>query len=71
MFVVPEQMLALPLMVPGVAGVLVAVTANVCAEDVPQELLAATVMLPLVALAVVVIVDVVDAPVQPLGNVQV
>jgi hypothetical protein len=48
------------------------VTANVCAADDPHEaLLAATEMLPLVVLAVVVMAVVVEVPVQPPGSVHV
>ena len=47
------------------------VTANVCVADVPQLLLAVTVMFPLAPLAVVVIEFVVEVPVQPPGNVHV
>ena len=61
----------LPLIVPGVAGAFIETTANVCAADEPQALLAVTVMLPLVAFAAVVIDAVVDVPVQPLGSVHV
>lgn len=67
----PEHILALPLIVPGVAGALVVATASVCTADEPQALLAVTAMLPLVALAAVVIDAVVDVPVQPLGSVHV
>ena len=47
------------------------VTVNVLAMLLPQALLAVTVMVPLVALAVVEIDVVVDEPVHPEGNVQV
>lgn len=58
-------------MVPGVARAVLTVIANDCAADVPQLLLADTVMLPLVVLAVVVIEVDVDEPVHPLGSVHV
>ena len=41
------------------------------ADEVPQALLAVTVMLPAVEFAIAVIELVVDVPVQPLGNVHV
>ena len=47
------------------------VMAKVDAVDDPQALLAVTLTLPEVALVVVVILVVVDVPVQPPGNVQV
>ena len=47
------------------------VTARVCVVEEPHVLLAVTEILPLVALAVVVIDVVVDVPVQPPGKVQV
>ena len=71
MFELPEQIIVLPLMVPGVAGAVLTVTANACAVDEPQVLLAETVMFPPVVLAVAVIEVVVEEPVQPLGNVHV
>lgn len=55
----------------GLAGAAFTVTANVCMGDEPHKLFAVTAMLPPTKLAVVVIVVVVDVPVQPLGNVQV
>jgi hypothetical protein len=58
-------------MVPGVDGIVFTVIASVCGALFPQELFAVTVMFPEVALAVVVILLVVDAPVHPPGNVQV
>ena len=71
-FELPEQMVAVPPIAPGVAGVAV-LTVMACddADDVPQPLLAVTVILPAVELAVAVIEVVVDVPVQPLGNVHV
>ena len=59
------------MIVPGWAGMMTGVTANVCAVDVPQALDAVTVMFPAVALAVAVSNVVVVEPVQPLGKVQV
>jgi hypothetical protein len=46
-------------------------TESTCAVDKPQILFAVTETFPLVAFAVVVIEDVVEVPVQPLGNVHV
>lgn len=46
-------------------------TASVLTDDKPQELFAVTLIFPLVELAVVVMLLVVDVPVQPDGNVQV
>lgn len=68
---VPEQMVAVPVMTPGAAGVVFTTIASVAAAELPQALLAVTVMLPPVELAVAVIELVVDVPVQPLGNVHV
>ena len=70
-FELPEQIIVLPLMVPGAAGAELTVTATDCAADVPQVLLAATETFPLVVLAVAVTELVVEEPVQPLGRVQV
>ena len=56
---------------PGVAGMLIAVTLNVCAGEEPQELLAMTVTLPAVALAVALMEVLVELPVHPPGNDQV
>ena len=63
-------MAVLPDIVPGVAGMTVLLTPNVCAEEVPQELLAVTEMFPLEEPAVVLIEFVVEAPVHPDGKVQ-
>ena len=68
---VPAQTVVLPEIVPGAAGIEFTVTASVCGELFPQELLAVTVIFPEVALAVIEILLVVDVPVQPEGNVQV
>ena len=67
----PEQTVVVPLIAAGIAGGTLTVTANVCAADEPQLLLAVTVTLPLILPAVAVIEVVVDVPVQPPGNVQV
>ena len=64
-------MVVVPLIAPGVAGMVFTTIACNEAADVPHPLLAVTVMLPAVALAVGVIETVVDVPVQPLGNVHV
>ena len=63
--------MASPLIGPGCAGVLFTVTANVCAGDEPQILLAVTETFPLVILAVVLIELVVEVPVHPEGSVHV
>ena len=60
-----------PLIAPGVAGVADTVTASVCAVELPHPLFAVTDTLPLVALAVAMILFVVDVPDHPLGSVQV
>ena len=67
----PEQMVAVPLIAPGVAGGVFTAMACDDAALVPHEFVAVTVTLPLVALAVVLMLLVVDVPVHPLGNVQV
>ena len=67
----PEQIVVVPLIAPGVAGVAFTTIAWEDAADVPHELVAVTVTLPLVELAAAVIELVVDVPVQPLGNVHV
>ena len=64
-------MVVVPLIAPGVAGMVFTTIACDAADDVPHALLAVTVTLPEVALAVAVIELVVDVPVQPLGNVHV
>ena len=58
-------------MLPGMAGALFTVMLNVWADEVPQVLLATTVILPLLELAVVFMEVVVELPVHPPGNVQV
>ena len=55
----------------GAAGKGLTVIKSVCAADVPQALLAATVMFPPLALAVAFIELVVEVPVHPLGSNQV
>jgi hypothetical protein len=67
----PEQIAVAPDMDPGIAGIVLTVTPKVCAVLEPQVLLAVTVMLPLVALAVVLILKVVLVPDHPPGRVQV
>jgi hypothetical protein len=71
MFELPEQIVVLPVIGPGVAGMVFTVTAKVRGVDVPHVLLAVTVTFPLVVLATAVMDVVVDVPVQPPGNVQV
>lgn len=71
MFVVPEQIGVVPLIIPGVAGAVFTTIALVCAADVPQEFVAVTVIFPLVAFAVAFILVVIDAPVHPPGMVHV
>ena len=61
----------MPLIAPGVEGIVFTVTLNVCAAELPQVFAAITKTLPLVALAVVVITLVIEIPVQPPGKVQV
>lgn len=58
-----------PEIVPGVGGGVPIVTANVCAGEFPQALLAMTVTVPAVAAAVAMMVSVADVPVHPLGSV--
>lgn len=62
----------LPEIDPGVAGIVLSLTsAKLAAEEFPQVLLAVTVTFPSVALAVAVILFVVDVPLHPPGKVQV
>ena len=70
-FVLPEQMVALPVIAPGEAGAVAIVTARICAEDVLLQPLAATETFPPVEFAVAFMEVVVEVPVQPLGIVQV
>jgi hypothetical protein len=67
----PEHILALPLITPGTAGGVFTVINSVFGNDDPQTLFAVTEIFPFVVSAVVLIVFVVEVPVQPLGNVQV
>ena len=60
----------LPVIVPGCTGTLLTVSASEVVAEVPQPFCAATVMLPLFAPMVTVIVVSVELPVVPLGNVQ-
>ena len=64
----PLHKVAVPLIAPGRAGTVVTVTANVCAEEVPQLLPAVTETVPPADPAVVMMVLVVDVPVQPFGS---
>jgi hypothetical protein len=71
--VVPEQIAEVPVMDPGVAGVVFTVKAKVAAVDVPQAFVAVTVTFPDVEPEVTVI-DVVPCPaviVAPVGTVHV
>ena len=63
---VEEQIVAWPSIVPDIVGAVFTVTLNVCGVELPQELEAATLTLPLTP-AVALIVFVVLAPLQPLG----
>lgn len=67
---VPAQITVLPVMPVGMAGVVATVTAKVWGAEAPQELIADTVMLPLVADEVADIEIVLEVPDQPPGNVQ-
>ena len=67
----PEHTVVLPVIEPGVAGVVFTVTASVWAVEAPHALLAVTVMFPLLAPAVVLMLLVVLVPVHPPGKVQV
>ena len=67
----PEHIGVNPEIVPGVAGVVFTVIANICDELLPQVLFAVTVIFPLVVDAVVLMELVVEVPVHPPGNVQV
>ena len=70
-FVDPEQIVVFPEIVPGIAGIVLAVTASSWNVEDPHELFAVTVILPLVADAVAVILSVDELPVQPEGRFQV
>ena len=67
----PSQIFVFPEIAPGVAGVELTVTANVPAVDAPHALFAVSVIFPLVDDAVALILNVVDEPVHPAGNVHV
>jgi hypothetical protein len=71
--VAPGHTAAVPVIVPGVDGILLTVTPKVLVGLFPQLLLAVTLIFPLTAEepAATVIEFVVDVPVQPLGKVQV
>ncbi len=66
----PLQILSGPLMAPGVAGTAPVVTVNVYAVELPQALLAVTVIVPAPD-GVTLILSAVEVPVQPLGKFQV
>ena len=67
----PEQIVLLPETVPGCTGAEFTVTAKVWAVELPQALLAVTVILPLLVPAVAEIELVVLVPDQPPGYVHV
>ena len=71
MFELPEQIVVVPFIATGEAGVAYMVMACEEADDVPHPLLAVTLTLPAVEFAIAIIELVVDVPVQPLGNVHV
>ena len=62
------HMLVLPLIVPGVAGAVLIVTASVAADELPHVLLAVTETVPPLEPAVVLMLLVVEVPVQPPGS---
>ena len=66
----PEQIVVVPLIEPGVAGMVITDTGCAEADEVPHVFTAVTEMVPLVVLAVMLIELVVEFPVQPSGNVQ-
>ena len=68
--VLPLQLVAGPEIVPGVPGTADMVTDKFAAPELPQVLCAVTLILPPVALAIALIVDVVELPLHPFGNVQ-
>lgn len=70
-FNVPEQIIVVPEIDPGVAGIVLTVIAKLAAEELPQLLFAVTVIFPLVELAVVRMLLVVEVPLHPDGNVHV
>lgn len=67
----PEQIPAVPEILPGIAGMLFTVTARACAAELPQVLFEVTETFPLAVPAVLVIELPVDDPLQPDGIVQV
>ena len=69
--VVPSHTVAAPLMVDGVLGIAFTSTASDCAPELPQVLSAVTEIVPPAALAVALILSVVDVPLQPFGKDQV
>ena len=66
-----EQIVVVPLIEPGVPGIVFTTMAWEDDAEVPHTLVAVTVILPLAELAIAAIELVVDVPVQPLGNVHV
>ncbi len=66
----PWQTEVFPVMDSGVAGILFTMTASVLVVDVPQELLADTVIFPPLPPTVAEIELLVDVPIQPTGKVQ-
>jgi len=64
----PLHMVALPEIMPGVVGAVLIVTTNVAGLELPQILLAVTETVPPAALAVVVILLLVEVPVHPPGS---
>ena len=68
MFEVPEQIVVVPKMAPGVPGAVFTVIDRVWEPDDPQVLSAVTVIFPLFEAAVAVILLLVDVPDQPPGK---
>ena len=67
----PSQIVVVPEIVPGTAGIVFTVTTKVCTDEEPQALFAFTEIVPLVGSAVVEIELVVEVPLQPDGSVHV
>jgi hypothetical protein len=65
----PEQMLSLPVMVPGLARAVMTVTASTLVELCPQPFSALTVMVPEELLVVTLIELLLLLPTQPEGSV--
>ena len=65
------QVVVFPVILPGVAGIELTVTAKVCDPELPHPLFAITVILPPVVFEVVAILVVVELPDHPPGKVQV